>query len=211
MNRLASVLLGTIAACSKASGLPYYRTPHLVPEWLSEREASAPTMHRVGAFALFDQNGARVTDAALQGRVTIAHFFFTRCRDVCPLTTHALAGVLDSLPQDARVQILSYSVTPERDSVAVLEQFAGDHQISDSRWHLLTGDVTATARLARQSYFVSLGDGRNWGVDSIAHTESLVLVDGQGRLRGVYAGTLPLDVQRLLEDTRVLLEASPSR
>lgn len=204
MKGAALLLLG-LGACAKSGELPYYRSARLVPEWLSDREASAPELHRVAGFALVDQHGERVTDAALSGRVTVAHFFFTRCRDVCPLTTHALAGLLDSLPANPRIQVLSYSVTPERDSVAALAAFAREHHIDDPRWHLLTGDLSTTARLASESYFVRLGDGRSYGVDSIAHTESLVLVDGQGRLRGFYAGTLPLEMNRLLEDIRALL------
>jgi len=204
MRRLPAVLLAA-AACSHNNELPYYRSAQLVPEWLSAREASAPDLHRVGAFALVDQHGQQVSQASLSGKITVAHFFFTRCRDVCPLTTHALIGVLDALPAEPRLQILSYSVTPKRDSVAALAQFAQEHHIADARWHLLTGDPATTARLARQSYFVSLGEGKNWGVDSIAHTETLVLVDGEGRLRGFYAGTLPLEIERLVEDVKVLL------
>jgi protein SCO1/2 len=162
-------------------------------------------MHHVGSFSLIDQHGQQVSEAALNDKVTIAHFFFTRCRDVCPLTISALAALLDSLPANPRVQILSYSVTPERDSVAALEDFAREHHLRDPRWHLLTGARATTARLASQSFFVRLGDGRSYGVDSIAHTESLVLVDGHGRLRGFYAGTLPVELNRLIEDIRELL------
>ena len=38
-----------------------------------------------------------------------------------------------------RVQVLSYSVTPERDSARALRAFAKTHGITDPRWHLLTG------------------------------------------------------------------------
>ena len=36
------------------------------------------------------------------------------------------------------------------------------------------------------------------------HTEKLVLVDRQGRLRGVYDGTQPFEIDHLIEDARTL-------
>ena len=60
----------------------------MTPEWLGDGEASARSMHHVAPFRLVDQRGQRVTDSSLAGKVTIAHFFFTRCGDVCPTTTN---------------------------------------------------------------------------------------------------------------------------
>ena len=60
----------------------------------------------------------------------------------------------------------------------------------------------------RDSYFVRLGNDSTYGVASIAHTESVLLVDGCGRLRGVYAGTLALEMQRLKEDAVALERAN---
>ena len=137
--------------------------------------------------------------------MTVAQFFFTQCTDVCPTTTANLHHLLEQLPDEPRVQLMSYSVTPERDSVGALQEFARAHGISDPRWHLLSGERATTERLARESFFVRLGDGTTYGVDSIVHTESVLLVDGQGRLRGIYAGTLPLEVERLREDVVALL------
>jgi protein SCO1/2 len=121
------------------------------------------------------------------------------------MTPGNLKRLLDSLPGEDRIQVLSYSVVPAGDSVPALAEFARTHRLTDPRWHLLTGNPAAVARLARESYFVRLGDGAGYGVAAIAHTESLVLVDGNGRLRGVYAGTLPLELQRLREDIGALL------
>jgi protein SCO1/2 len=180
----------------------------MTPEWLNEREAGLPSTHRVAAFQLTDQSGNQVTDKSLAAHVTVAHFFFTKCGDICPTTTRNLARTLEEVPRDNRLQILSYSVSPERDSLPELRAFATKHHITDSRWHLLTGDTHAIESLARNSYFVRLGKDTTYGVASIAHTESLILVDGKRRLRGVYAGSLPLETERLREDILTLLRES---
>jgi protein SCO1/2 len=178
----------------------------MTPEWMTDREASDARMHRVAPFVLTDQRGATITESALRGRITIVHFFFARCGDVCPTTTANVARVVAEAGAMPELQVLSHSVTPERDSVPVLQHFAAMHKIADPRWHLLTGDTATIHRLARDSYFVRLGDGRTFNVASIAHTESVLLIDGEGRLRGIYAGTLALEMQRLREDIATLHE-----
>jgi protein SCO1/2 len=200
MRALLALVLSCAACRHNADSLPFYRNAAMTPEWLSRAEATAPTMHRVAEFRMVDQGGRTVTERSLAGHVTLVHFFFTACGDVCPLTTSNLGRVLAGLPGDDRLQLLSYSVTPERDSVGALRAFAAMHGIADPRWHLLTGSRSDVERLARDSYFVRLGDGRTYGVQAIAHTESVLLVDADGRLRGVYAGTLPLEMERLRQD-----------
>jgi len=200
----AAFVLLCASCAGHSAALPFYRSSAMDPEWLSDREATAPEMHRVAPFRMVDQSGRIVTDRSLDGHVTVVQFFFTKCGDVCPVTTSNLARMLSQLGDDRRVQVLSYSVTPERDSVGALRAFAAMHGIADERWHLLTGTQGDVYRLAQDSYFVRLGDGATYGVRSIAHTESVVLVDGSGRLRGVYAGTLGLEMQRLAEDVLAL-------
>ena len=117
-----------------------------------------------------------------------------------------LSRLLKDVPNNS-LQVVSYSVRPQEDSTAALVRFAAKHEITDPRWHFVSASPETVQRLARESYFVRLGADTTYGVKNIAHTESLVLVDQQGRLRGVYAGTLPLEIQRLREDAEVLLKA----
>lgn len=189
---------------STVAPLPYIRSAQLTPEWLTDAEAASPTMHHIGAFRMTDQHGQTITEQSLRGRITVAQFFFTKCGDLCPTTTTNLQRLLNAVG-DSALQVLSYSVTPTRDSVAELRDYAAMRGIRDPRWHLLTGGDSAVARLARDSYFVRLGDGATYGVTSIAHTETVVLIDEQGRIRGFYAGTLPLEMHRLQDDATTLL------
>lgn len=192
----AAVLL--CASCvGEEDGLPFYSTAVLTPEWTS------PSAHRLSTFELRNQHGVAVRDSILDGRVSIVHFFFATCGGVCPATRSNLAALMRQVP-DADVRVLSHSVQPERDSVAVLAAYAGMHRILDMRWQLLTGSRSEMERLARESYFVNLSDGRSYGTDQLAHTETVVLIDRQRHIRGVYNGTLQLDVDRLREDIAVL-------
>lgn len=164
-------------------------------------------MHRVAPFAFIDQHGDTVTQRALARRVTLVHFFFTSCGRVCPRAFDGIQRLLATLPADSAFQVLSYSVQPERDSLAALRRYAERHQLTDARWHLLTGPWAQLDSLARTSYFVNLRDGRSYGTDDLAHTETVVLVDQDARIRGVYNATLPLDMQQIADDARTLLRA----
>jgi protein SCO1/2 len=204
-HRFGVALAVALSGCSPRQALPFYRTAQMSPEWLTAREASARSMHHVASFAMLDQNGSQVSERAFAGKATIVSFFFTKCGDICPMTTEHIQQLLGRMPNEARVQVLSYSVAPERDSLSELRWFADQHGISDARWHLLTGTREATERLARESYFTRLANGVNYGGARVGHTESVLLVDAQGRLRGVYAGTLRIEMQKLEEDLVVLL------
>jgi protein SCO1/2 len=194
-----------------SDALPFYRTAGMNPEWLDTGAATSPSVHHIAPFTLWDQRGARITNAAFAGRASIVHFFFTSCGDVCPTTTRNIAAVLRAMVGDQRVQVLSHSVTPAADSVAALRRYADSHGITDARWHLLTGAKGSIDSLARTSYFVRLGSDTTYGGRSIAHSETVLLVDGDGRLRGVYAGSLQLEMDRLREDLATLLADVRSR
>jgi protein SCO1/2 len=55
--------------------------------------------------------------------------------------------------------------------------------------------------LARESYFAKVERSAN--VDFL-HTEAIFLVDGHGRIRGVYDGSLQYEITRLIEDIATL-------
>jgi protein SCO1/2 len=204
--RAASALLVWLAAgCSpEADGLPYYRTADLTPEWLAPDSPELTAAHRVPDFAFFDQDGQVVSGAELDGRVYVANFFFTSCSQICPMMRSNLARVQEAFLDDAGVRLLSHSVTPGADSASVLAAYAEANGIRSGKWHLVTGSFEEIRSLAQSGYFVELEDPTGYAAGGVMHTETLVLVDGQGHIRGVYSGTLAYDVERLIEDIRIL-------
>ena len=136
----------------------------------------------------------------------VASFFFSSCAQVCPILKNELARVQAQYLDDDRLVILSHSVMPEVDSQETLARYAELNDIDARRWHLLTGDRAEISALARDGYFVDVGStpGDLGGYDLI-HTEAVALLDGQGHIRGLYTGTLKLEMDRLLEDIETLL------
>jgi len=172
--------------------VPYYESKNFDPQW-------SPVEHRVGSFALTRQTGARVSQDDLDGKIHVASFIYTKCAAVCPVLVAQLLRVQRAFRSNPNVVLVSYTVTPETDSPAVLREFGLERHIDPARWWLVTGDRDQIYRLARQSYFAD--DDRS---DTFLHTEKVLLVDADRRLRGVYNGTQPHQIDQLIEDITAL-------
>jgi protein SCO1 len=190
--------------------LPFYDDPYFTAQWLAPEDPRHAKLHRIADFALRDQTGRAFTQADVAGKIHVANFFFTTCPSVCPKMTSNLMRVQTAFLDDDDVVMLSYSVQSWVDDVAVLANYAERHGIDARRWHLLTGEREQIYTLARESYFVEKGINERKPANEFLHTENVVLVDGEGRLRGIYNATLPLDVERMIADVRVLKRESPS-
>jgi protein SCO1/2 len=100
--------------------------------------------------------------------------------------------------------MLSYSVTPWIDKPHVLKNYKIKNDISNPNWHFLTGDKASIYKLARQSYFAEENIGFSKDSTEFLHTEHIILVDQSKRIRGVYNGTLGLEMHHLIEDIKSL-------
>ena len=182
--------------------LPIYQPSDVNPA-LVDAVLMSETDHHISDFTLINQFGDTIHLSDVEGQILIVDFFFTRCATICPLMTSNLKLVHDRLPEGVR--ILSHSVTPQADSVSVLSAYADKYTASPSKWWFLTGEKDEVYRLARRSYFACLDEG-DGGYQDFVHTENVVLVDPEGRLRGFYDGTLEKEISQLYRDLEVLLK-----
>lgn len=204
---LSVIVMGCNKSDTGSQAVPYYNTPDFTPVWpKTNAGADAKITHRIADFAFRDQTGQDVTQKTVAGKVHIANFFFTACPSICPTMMNQLRAVQDSFSRDSRVVMLSFSVTPWLDSVPRLRRYADRKGIRVSQWHLLTGEKGRIYDLARRSYFAEETIGFTRDSTEFLHTEHVLLVDKNRRIRGVYNGTLPLEIEKLIEDAKVLLK-----
>jgi protein SCO1/2 len=200
------VAVVSVACSSGAANLPFYTDRTFSPSWTRVDHS----VTQAGAGETFvDQTGAAFELSSLRGRVHVASFIFTRCSAICPPLVSSMKRV-QSAVAGSDVALLSYSVTPDLDTVDVLRQFGRDRGVDPSRWKLLTGNPGGIIRVARDRYFAD-DDGLRTSLakpDAFLHTEKLLLVDGGGHIRGVYNGTHPFEVQKLIDDVQVLATTS---
>lgn len=181
-------------------------TVFAIVHWIENKGRALPVYkgenHTVTNFHLTNQDGDTVTLQNWKNKIVVADFFFTHCPLICPKMTRNLKKVQAAFPDKKNLQLTSFSVDPVRDSVAQLKAFANKFGISGN-WDLLTGDKVAIYKLARKSFAVdaSVGDG---GRHDFIHSDKLVLLDSEHRIRGYYNGTTDKDVLQLINDIKKL-------
>lgn len=181
--------------------LPYYQTADFTPVFAKDVPDS---FHHIRSFNLLAHTGAPFTEAGMDGKITVANFFFTSCPGICPRMSINMLVLQDSFLHDNTIRLISHSVTPDRDSLPVLQAYAKTHKVDPTRWLLLTGNKNEIYDLGRKSYFVEedLGEKRDTSV--FLHTENFVLVDKHRRIRGIYNGLSLPAIQNLIADIRAL-------
>ena len=90
------------------------------------------------------------------------------------------------------------------DSVHELKRYAEAKGIISSKWHLLTGNEDHIYAMAKKQYFAGDTIGYYQTGNEFLHTENFILVDKHRRIRGVYNGTLALEMERLIDDITTL-------
>ncbi|GAB3919144.1 SCO family protein [Mucilaginibacter boryungensis] len=206
------ILLTILTACSSSktnNTLPFYNTPDFTPVWLGPDDAGYNAIHTISPFSLTNQLGETITDKQVKGHIYVANFFFASCGSICPRMMDNLNDVQQAFKNDDAVRMLSHSVTPGRDSVPALFKYAAIHHIDNHKWWLLTGNKDAIYTLARKAYFADDETGYNKTTNEFLHTENVLLIDKHGRIRGVYNGTIKLEMVNLINHIK-LLEASGS-
>jgi protein SCO1/2 len=193
----------------QVSKIPYYNTPDFTPYFLNQAEASEKITHRIKPFTFYKQDSTLFDSKSLQGKVYVANFIFTRCSNICPDMTAQMKRIEKAFRGNKNVALLSFTVTPWYDDVETLHCFAEKNQINSTQWSLLTGPKASIYSLARQSFFAEESIGFNKDTKEFLHTEHVVLVDQQGRIRGIYNGTLPLEADQCIQDIKQLFAKYP--
>lgn len=207
MLRIAFSIISSLLlfSCSqKQTSLPYYNTPDFTPLFSNES-----VTHTIADFSFTDQNGHHITQHDVEGKIHVAAFIFTSCGSICPVMTDNMQTVSNAFVNDSNVVLLSFTVTPWIDSVARLKQYTTTKHITNPNWHFLTGPKSAIYNLARTSYFAEENMGFTKDSTEFLHTEHIILADENKNIRGIYHGTLKLEMEQLIKDIEQLKKAAP--
>lgn len=205
-NKLIALFAaGILFAATSCAPKPSSNAALLLPV-IGEKTVSAngdTLYHTIGDFKLTDQNGESITNQSVEDKIYVADFFFATCQSICPQMSSQLVRVQEAFKSDKRFLILSHTVNPMHDTVAVLNEYAKGYGALKDKWHFLTGDKKYIYGLAKDGYLVNAlqDDGTPEG---FLHSELFILVDGHRRIRGMYDGTDSTDVNRLIGDIRLL-------
>lgn len=201
-----SQLLMACQSEKQQDSLPFYNTPQFDAEWISPSEKAYSNIHTIDTFAFKNQVNQLITKDSLDGKIYVANFFFSICPSICPKMMTNLSTLQSKYTSNNAIRLVSFSVMPWVDSVAKLKQYGQEHHINPSKWYLLTGNKERIYTLARQSYFAEKGLGIQKKGNGFLHTESMLLIDRKGRIRGIYNATQVTDIERISEDIETLLQ-----
>lgn len=210
---LVVFLLWNCSANTTEQTLPYLGNKHaeeiaVVDPVSSDTVYKTDTVyHTIAPFSFYDQEGSEITNKDVEGKVYVADFFFTSCPTICPVMKKEMLRVYDKFGQDADFKILSHTIDPAHDTVALLKDYADRLGVKDaSTWHFLTGDQEQIFEIGQTSYMTTAMEDRQ-EPGGLLHSGAFVLVDQDGHIRGVYDGTKEDQVNRLMADIPKLLES----
>ena len=177
--------------------LPYFNSALFTPEW-------EKATHKIPAFSFVNQIGDTVTNKTYEGNIYVADFFFTICPGICPVLTKNMGTLQKEYQDDPEIKLLSHSVMPWNDTVGKLAEYAAENNVHLPKWNLVTGDTDVMYDIARNGYFADEDFVKTQDASNFIHTENFILVDARGYIRGVYNGTLELEVKRLMRHIEIL-------
>lgn len=172
--------------------------------WWYDREAVPPPLReepvwpQVAAYPLFQGDSAAPL-SALQGKVVLLNFIYTRCPSVCPRLQSRLQATLQAIPPTPYLVAVSISLDPEHDTPEYLQAYAQSYAVPDRVWLFW--------RPASQKWAIQLAEAV-FGLtaaplegNEILHSDAILLIDCAGRVRGVYSS----QDERLTKHTQKLL------
>jgi protein SCO1/2 len=207
---MKKLLLLPLIALAISCGAPSEKTSEIAElPILGERyvdDNQDTVYHSIADFAFVNQVGDTIRKEDMAGKIYVADFFFTTCPTICPVMKKEMLRVYEQFKGEPNFRILSHSIDPSHDTQAVLKDYAEKLGVPDAAtWNFLTGDQEKIFEIGQTSYLTTtMADDMEPG--GFLHSGAFLLVDQQGRIRGVYDGTKTEQVDRLLADIPKLLK-----
>jgi len=169
-----------------------------------ERELAAngdTIYHTIDDFKLLNQNGDSVSLSNYKNKLLLVSFFFASCETVCPTMNNYIAQhIYKEFAKDTNVVFLSFTVDPRNDSAEVLLKYAKALNAGNN-WQFLTGSRAAIYDLAANSFKIpGAADEHN----GLFHSNKIVLVDKQKRVRGVFDTGSQINKSSTIDAVRAL-------
>jgi protein SCO1/2 len=164
----------------------YFILTKLIPGY---GKVGLPQLSKVQAFSFLDQNGDRISNKDVNGKVYVAEFFFTTCPGICPKLNTNLRPIYEKYINEPKFLIMSHTVNPSIDTVARLKHYADSLGVDARHWVFLTGKKDSLYLAARMSYLLDDPKNNISPVDEqFIHTQYFALVDKNGNVRSIIDG-----------------------
>ena len=196
------VVLLTVFYFALFSGTDYYKV-------------KLPVLSYVQNFSFINQNGTKVDEHNIDGKVYVANYFFTTCKGICPKMNANMDNIFEVFKGDSGFAIISHTSMPETDSVPLMKAYEkkmiGADTLEAAKWYFVTGTKDSLYKMAKQSYLLDNDKNNSINIkDHFIHTQFFALVDKDRRVRGIYDGLKQDELLQLQKDIQKLLKEPKS-
>lgn len=170
-------------------------------------EGSGQSVGHVEPFEAVTQENEPFTNEDLEGTWWVANFIFTNCETVCLPMTSNMKSLQDKL-NDAGVkgvELISFSVDPERDTPEVMKEFAEEYGADFSNWTFLTGYEFDDIKELSLNSFKSLVAPPPEDDDQIAHGTAFFIVDPEGEVLSHHSGLEADEMDNIVDELQRLM------
>lgn len=183
----------------------YFTLAKIIPGYSDKK---FQVLNYVQPFNFTNQDGQRVTQDDVSGKVYVAEYFFTTCQSICPRMNNNMKAIYEKYKDEPDFVILSHTCDPENDDPARLKVYADSLKVNTTRWWFLTGKKDSLYIAARNSYLLDDPKNNAQNIDEqFLHTQFFALVDKNGNVRKkIYDGLKKDELEELKKDIAVLLK-----
>lgn len=142
--------------------------------------ANLPILGSAPDFTLTERSGEPFSSADMRGTLWLVDFIFTHCQAACPIMSGHMAELYKLYGHSEKIRFTSISVDPERDTIAVLEDYADKQGVTDSRWLFVRGEIDYIIKICEQGFMLPAENL------PMGHSTKFILVDQMGQIRGYY-------------------------
>ncbi len=147
----------------------------------------------------------------IKNKVALLAMIYTHCPDICPMTTHNMKLVQDILSDKIKEKLKLVVITfdPQRDSPAVLKEYALVREYDFNNWIFLSGDEINTKEVMLKFDIKAIKTDSSYDEKGnlsyyITHTDRLTLIDEEGFIRKKYQGSV-INVEEVKKDIEYFL------
>lgn len=204
----SAILMVILISCGEVK--QKYELPIIGRSEVVEREVDGKTVydtiyHTIDDFRFVNQDSAIVTNATFEDKVYVTDFFFTTCPTICPIMKQQMLRIHEAYKDNPQVALLSHTIDPKHDTVALLKDFSEKLGVSSDQWHFVTGDQDEIYDIGEKSYLSVMAEEEG-APGGYIHSGAIILVDKDRRIRSVMDGTVPEQVDVMIADIQRLLD-----
>ncbi len=178
----------------------YWTWTHRPSDRLLQPQMAAPD------FSFPERSGQTFSSDELKGKVWVVDFIFAHCAGSCPLLSQQMQLLQKDWKDDPDLQLVTFTVDPERDTVESLKKYADDLKADPAKWFFLTGEKEALYKVIRDGFRAAAQrDPLAPAGFEYIHSSRIYLVDSKGMIRGFYDGTDEADLKKLHQDVKYIM------